>query len=181
MRKDQACSELQKNFSVMACNHENSFPSLLRLKKMQFQFLWFSSKTDKPATVFLVSQSSVLQFSEIISVLQTGLPYFSFYETLEREKGWITLLKITFPSGGSPSQSSLLLASIALFLLWYLLFLWCFLFPHQGACLFLFFYKQSLILGFLVQTPQPNSLRSKVGIQKVNEKFSLCPWGLKRG
>ena len=157
-------------------------PAYRGLNRRSFSFCDSFPRLISQHPYYLFLSHLVFSSEKLFQFYKPGLPSFSCYEALEREMDESPLFFNYFSKWGPLSHSYLLLASIAPFLLQHLRFLWCFLFPQWGACLFLFiFNKQSLILDFLVNIPQPSSLRSKVLIQKVNEKFSLYPWGLKRG
>lgn len=109
--------------------------------------------------------SSGLQFWGTISVLQTWPAIFFLLWSFRKKKKKINHPFFhCFSKWGATSHCYLLPASIAPFLLWHLQFLWCFLFPHWGSCLFLFIFfliSKVLFLVFLLKSLNP------------------APWGVK--
>lgn len=161
----------------MVCEHEASIPSLLRLNQLQLHFLRVFSKADNQHPHHLFLSHLLSSFEKLFQFYNPGLPSFPFYEVLEGKRMIHPFFfYYFFQVGGSFTHGYLLLASIAPLLLAPAVSLMPSLPSPRGLFIFIYlFHGQSLILGFLVKTPQPSSSRSKAVIRKVNEKFSLHP------
>lgn len=141
----------------------DSFPSLIS----QHPYYSFLSQ--------LVSSSE-----KLFQFYKPGLPSSSFHEALERKKDESPFSLLLFQVGGSSAQFLTFSIHCTVPSLAPAVSLMLSLSSPRGLFIFIL-YKQSLRLGLLVRIPQPSSLRSKGGIQQVNEKFSLCPLRIEEG
>lgn len=155
-------------------------PAYWGLNRCSFSFCDSFPRLISQHLYYLFFSHLVSSFEKLFQFYKPGLPSFSLYEALERKKDESPFFLLLFQVGDSFTQ--LLTSSIHCTIPSLAAAVSSMLSLSSPRGLFIYiFYKQSLILGFLVKIPRPSSLRSKVGIQKVNEKFSLYPWGLKRG